>query len=219
MAIAPSSCGGDDTTRSSWLVRVKSVQMVVGGVDRSIYYQLTNPTVQVTINPKNLTVASARADRGYNATNVATVGDLSLNGTVDGDNVQLTGDSSHGTFADATVGVNKPVTLSGDLALSGSARFDYVLTNPQPTIVGTISKADAVLSMSASPNATLLTSGDPITITATVRDRSTGNAPDGSAGVAPVVLTSDSTNVCTISDTTVTVHAAGTCVILGRQAA
>jgi outer membrane protein OmpA-like peptidoglycan-associated protein len=218
VALSATACGGDGTTRSGWEVRVKSFEMKTSGTDRSIYYQATLPSVQVTVNPRNLTVNTVRADRVYDGTTAAALGDLTFTGAVDGDSIALANGGSGGTFADTAPGVNKPVTLAADLALTGAAATDYTLTNPRPAIVGTITKASAVLSLAASPRSVLLSLQTPVTVTATVNDTRTGQAVASAANAAPVVLTSNTPTICTVSGTTVTAVAAGTCEIAGTQA-
>jgi outer membrane protein OmpA-like peptidoglycan-associated protein len=218
VALSSPGCGGDGVTKSSWDVRVKSFEMTTTGTDRSIYYQATTPTTPITINPRNLTVAAVRADRIYDGTTTATLGDLTVTGAVDGDDISLANGSGGGTFADGAPGVNKPVTLSQDLVLAGSAKGNYHLTNPQPTILGTITKASAVLSLAASPTSVLLSQHTPVTITTTLRDTRNNAVVADSANAAPVFLTSETPSVCTVSGTQVTAVAAGTCVIDGTEA-
>jgi outer membrane protein OmpA-like peptidoglycan-associated protein len=213
------SCGGDGSTPSHWDVRVASFEMTSTGTDRSIFYQATEPTTQITITPRNLTVATARADKVYDGTTTATLDAPTLTGVVDGDDVSLRDTSSTATFASPSPGVNKPVTLSADLSLVGQTSGDYTLTNPRPTIVGTITKASAVLSLAESTSSVLLSQHTPVTITPTVDDSRTGNPVDSGANVAPVVLTSQTPTICTVSGTTVTAHTAGTCVIAATEAA
>lgn len=218
VAISDQGCGGDGTSHSSWQVRVTSFEMTTSGTDRAGYYLPTFPITTVDITPKPLTVAAVRADKVWDATDTAPLGDLAVTGAVDGDTVALVAHSS-GTFADAAVGVDKPVTLSQDLTLDGAAAGNYTLTNPQPTIVGTISKAQAHLALAASTGTVLLSQSTAVTITATVTDATSGNAPDSTADLAPVVLVSQTPTVCTVDGTTVTAIGAGVCVIAGTEAA
>jgi outer membrane protein OmpA-like peptidoglycan-associated protein len=217
VALSDQNCGGDGVTRSKWDVRVASFTMNASGTDRSIYYQATEPTTQITITPRNLTVTTPRADKVYDGTTTATVGTPTFTGEIDGDDVSLANTSSSATFASATPGVNKAVTLSAPLSLTGGNATDYTLTNPQPTIVGTITKASAVLSLAESTSSVLLSQNTPVTITPTVLDGATNNPVDNTA--SPVVLTSQTPTICTISGTTVTAHAAGVCTIAGTEAA
>lgn len=217
VAIEDPACGGDGTTHSTWQVRVKSFEMTANGVDRAGYYLPTFPITSIDITPKPITVTSLRADKVWDGTDTASLGTPAVTGAVSGDTVILDGTST-GTFADAAVGVDKPVTLAQDLVLDGTAASNYTLTNPRPVVLGTISKAPAELALTASTSTVLLSQNTPVTITPIVTDARTGNPPDSTAGVAPVVLVSRTTSICTISDTTVTAVSAGTCVIAGTEA-
>jgi outer membrane protein OmpA-like peptidoglycan-associated protein len=217
VAMSDQNCDGDGVTPSKWDVRVASFTMDASGTDRSIYYQATEPTTQITITPRNLTVAAARADKGYDGTTTATVATPTFTGEIDGDDVSLADTSSSATFASATPGVNKAVTLATPLSLTGDNAADYNLTNPNPSIVGTITKASAVLSLASSTSSVLLSQNTPVTITPTALDGATDNPVDNTA--SPVVLTSQTPTICTISGTTVTAHAAGVCTIAGTEAA
>ncbi|WP_236718436.1 IPT/TIG domain-containing protein, partial [Actinoplanes sp. TFC3] len=212
-------CSGDPTQQASWDVRVKSFEMTAGGTDKSGLYTLTRPATRITITPKAATVATVSADRVYDTTTHVNLTAPTLTGIVAGDNVSVKADSGGGSFASATAGEDKPVTFTSDIELSGGDAVNYTLTNARPTATGTISKADAVLGLQVSPTSVLLSQNTPVTVTATVRDTRTGQAPDVAAGVAAVALTSETPDVCSISGTTVTALAAGTCVISGEQPA
>lgn len=212
------ACGGDGTSVSSWDVRVSSFTMSSTGTDRSIYYQPTLATAQITITPRNLTVTAVRADKVYDGTVTAPLGPLTVTGGIAGDDISLGNAGAGATFNDPSAGVNKPVTLSQDLVLAGSAQSDYTLTNPQPAIVGTISKASAVLSLAASTSSVLLSQNVPVTITPTLTDSRTGLTVSPDANAAPVVLTSQTPTICTVTGTTVTAVKAGTCTIAGTEA-
>ncbi|WP_203842690.1 IPT/TIG domain-containing protein [Winogradskya humida] len=219
VALADPNCGGDGVSQAAWDVRVKSFEMKTSGTDRGIYYVADKPITRITITPRNLTIGAVRADKVYDGTEAVTLGELTFTGAVDGDSIALVGNSGSGTFADATPGINKPVTLADDVALAGSAKANYVLTNPRPTVTGTIAKADAVLALSVSPKSVLLSENTPVEVTATVTDKRTNAAPNPDANLAAVVLTSQTPDVCTVAGTTVTARGAGTCVITGRQPA
>jgi outer membrane protein OmpA-like peptidoglycan-associated protein len=218
VAISDQGCGGDGTSHSSWQVRVKSFEMTAGGTDRAGYYLPTFEIASIDITPKPLTVDSVRADKVWDGTDAAPLGDLTVTGAVDGDTVELVDDAA-GTFADAAVGEDKPVTLAQNLTLDGAAAGNYELTNPQPTIVGTISKAKAHLALAASTSTVLVGQTTPVTVAATVTDAVTDNAPPSTADLAPVVLVSQTPLICEVTGTTVTPLAAGVCVIAGTEAA
>lgn len=217
VARSSGACGGDGVTPSSWDVRVKSFQMTSNGTDRSIYYDATRPTTRFTLTPRTISVAAVRADKVYDGTVAAPLGGLTFAGAIDGDDVGLADAGASGTFANAAPGVNKAVTLTAPLSLSGSTAGDYTLANPQPTIVGTVSKAAAVLTMNSSVLSVLLSLNPTATVTTSVTDPRTGHAVDNTA--APVVLVSQTPSICTISGSTVTALSAGTCTIAGTVAA
>ncbi len=219
VAVSSTACGGDGVTPSGWEVRVKSFEMTTGGTDRSIYYAATRPSTTVTITPRPLTPHPGRADKVYDGTTTAVIGDLTFTGVVPGDDITLTNGAGGGTFADPSPGVNKPVTLSSDIVLAGAAATNYTLTNPRPTVAGTITKASAMLSLAASTTSVLLSQNTPVTVTPTVVDTRTGQPIDPAANAAPVVLTSGTPTVCTVSGTTVTAVHAGICIINGVQMA
>lgn len=219
VALSATNCGGDGNTASSWQIRVRSFEMSTSGTNRAGFYTATLPTTTITITPRNLTIGALRADREYDGTTVAVFGTPEVSGAVPGDTISLANPNVGGTFADPTVGVNKPVALAQDLVLAGSAKGNYTLTNPRPSAVGTISKASAVLSLASSKASVLLSQDPTFTITPTVRDARTNQPVSDEANAAPVVLASATPSVCTIVGTTVTARAAGTCTITATQAA
>ena len=135
--------------------------------------------------PSNLTVTAVRADKVYDGT-VTAPARSSYRHRRYRRRRHLAGNAGAGaTFNDPSAGVNKPVTLSQDLVLAGSAQSDYALTNPQPAIVGTISKASAVLSLAASTSSVLLSQNAPVTITPTLTDSRTAIAVSPDANAKP----------------------------------
>jgi outer membrane protein OmpA-like peptidoglycan-associated protein len=219
VARSSAGCGGDGSTVSSWDVRVKSFAMTASGADRAIYYRATMPTTQIQIIPRTLTVATVRADKVYDGSTAAPLADLQVTGAVAGDDVALANAGSAGTFADADAGPDKPVTLAEDLRLAGAGAADYTLANPRPTILGTISRSQAVLAVTAAPTSVLLSLSTPVTVTATVTDARTNQPVAPEANPAAVVLVSATPAVCTIAGATVTAVAAGVCTITGTEAA
>ncbi|MFM2373619.1 MAG: hypothetical protein RJA75_515, partial [Actinomycetota bacterium] len=77
----------------------------------------------------------------------------------------------------------------------------------------------AVLSLSSSVPSIVMTGNTSVEITAVSRDTRNNQDIIGEVGVAPIVLASTTTSVCTISGTTVTALKSGTCIISGTQAA
>jgi hypothetical protein len=91
------------------------------------------------ITAAGLTVTGLSAsNKTYDGGTGATLsGTAALSGVVAGDTVSLTGTAS-GAFATASVGTNKPVTVSG-LSLTGAQSGNYALT--QPTLSADITAA------------------------------------------------------------------------------
>jgi hypothetical protein len=93
-----------------------------------------NATLVLTVNKVGLTVSGATvAGKVYDrlTTAVPSFTGASLVGILSGDtaNVSLVTSGAAATFADKTVGVAKPVTVTG-LTLGGSAAANYALTQP-----------------------------------------------------------------------------------------
>ncbi|MFI5842614.1 IPT/TIG domain-containing protein [Catenuloplanes sp. NPDC051500] len=216
--VAWGECGADNAVKASWDVRVKSFEMKTSGTDRAIFYTATRPSTRITINPRNLTITAARADKVYDGTATANPGEPVFSGAISGDDVGIDSGSGGATYPDPSPGTNRAVTLANDLTLTGGTARNYTLTNPRPTFKGTITKAGAMLTLSVSPPSVLISQNPQATITATVTD-TRGGAPVDGAGLAPVVLVSLTPSVCTISGTTVTGVSGGACVIQGTQAA
>jgi len=92
--------------------------------------QLTGLTANIT--GKALTISGAMvANKVYDGTTVATVSfaGANLSGVLANDEVSLSAKDAIGTFADAGVGLRKPVTVTG-LSLSGNAAGNYTLGTP-----------------------------------------------------------------------------------------
>lgn len=161
-------------------------------------YVLTQPTLTANVTVKAITVTGASANnKVYDGTTTATIVGGTLNGVeaTDVANVTLV---SAGSFDTATVGENKPVTLS----ISGSAAFNYSLT--QPGITANITKADQTINFTALP----------------VLNTNSGNVPLVATATSGLVVEFESSNpsVVTVSGNTLTVVGAGTAVITASQA-
>ena len=220
VAIHHTSCGGDDTTVTSWQIRVASFQMLSGGVDRAPYYIPTYNTFLLTINKKSVTATSVKVEKGYDGTNAATLGEITLTGAVEGDNVTLNPSSSEGaTFSDANVGSGKTITLTAPLALSANWARNYTLTNSNLAITGKILKADAKVKLTPAVNSIVISNTQTVNVTVATTDNRTGQAPDVSSGIADAVVTSATPSKCSYSAGVVTAIAAGDCIIEARQAA
>jgi hypothetical protein len=135
--------------------------------------------------------------RTYDGTSAATITGATLAGVASTDTVTVSGG---GTFNNANVGVNKPVTAN--LLLGGADASNYTLV--QPALTGTITKADQTITFGSVPA------------------KNTGDAPFQLSGSAssglPVAYTSSNPAVASVSGTTVTVLSAGTTTITAAQA-
>jgi hypothetical protein len=220
VAINPVSCGGDDTSITSWEIRVASFEMLSGGVDRSVYYVPTFNTFLLTINKKSVTATTVKVEKTYDGTNVATLGEVTLTGAVDGDVVTLSPLSSQGaTFSDATAGTGKTVTLTAPLVLADNWARNYSLTNSNLAISGKILKADAKVKLTSSLSSVVITNPQPINITVETTDSRNGQTPDVLALLSDAVVTSKTPGKCTYSSGVVTAVSPGDCIIEARQAA
>jgi len=106
----------------------------LSGADSGNYDFNVPVTTTADITPKALILSGITAlDRPYDGTNVADLSDLSaanLTGVVAPDDVSVDIDSDYlATFNNASVGTNKPVTVTG-LALDGVDEGNYTLTQP-----------------------------------------------------------------------------------------
>ncbi|MEI8286264.1 MAG: YDG domain-containing protein, partial [Actinomycetes bacterium] len=113
-------------------------------------YTLTQPTTTASITAKELTISGITTlNRAYDGTTSATSLINSNGATVVGkqgsDSVSANYASLSAVFANANVGANKAITISG-IVLTGTDSTNYTLT--QPTTTATITQASAGLSWS-----------------------------------------------------------------------
>jgi hypothetical protein len=220
VAIADQNCGGDGVTVTTWDIRVASYEMLVGGVDKTIFYLPTFNIFKLSITKKNLTLTAVKSEKVYDGTTSVSIGDLTVTGAIDGDEPTIDSSVTAGaSYENATVGANKAITLSGPLKLSGTWDARYVLTNPGLVIKGTITKAKSVVRLITSSSSVILGQTPTVQLTVSTNDSKTGQAVPVEAGAAAAVLVNKSTSVCTLSGTTVTPIKAGDCVIEATQAA
>ena len=108
--------------------------------DKAGNYTLTQPTsLKATVTAKELTVEDAKAtDREYDGTVNVAITEGSLKGSIAGDDIQLNNSAVEGKIADAGIGENKEVIVTG-YALSGADSTNYSLIQPTDVKV-TISK-------------------------------------------------------------------------------
>jgi hypothetical protein len=230
VAVIPNNCGGDGTATSSWDIRVKSFEMLKDGKDQAMFYLPTFSTFNLTIAKKALTIDKVVATKPFDGNGVIYLGALTVSGAIEGETPTLQGnDTRKGYFADATVGDNKPVYVSGSdgqtdfiqrIKLEGSYDWNYFLTNSELLVLGSITKANARLSISATNLSLVMSVVDQSTISTSVIDTTTGNAPIADAGVPAVVVSVSTPSICSISsELVVTALAPGECIVQASQAA
>ena len=109
--------------------------LAISGADAGKYTLASNSVsgtigtiTSATLTVTNLTVA----DKVYDGTTNAALnaGSAALSGVVSGDDVSLVTSNATAFFADAEVGTNKPVTVTG-CSLAGSDTGNYVLVQPE----------------------------------------------------------------------------------------
>jgi hypothetical protein len=230
VAVIPNNCGGDGSATSSWDIRVKSFEMIKDGKDQAMFYLPTFETFNLTIAKRALTIDKVVATKPFDGNDVIYLGALTVSGAIEGETPTLQGnDTRKGYFADATVGENKPVYVSGSagetdfiqrIKLEGSYDWNYYLTNSELLVLGSITKANARLSISATNLSLVMSVVDQSTISTTVVDTTTGNAPISQAGVSEVVVSVSTPSICSISsELIVTAIAPGECIVQASQAA
>jgi gliding motility-associated-like protein len=104
--------------------------------------------ISITVSKAPLTVTGASvSSKVYDGNTSATITGASLSGIIGADAVTL-GSSTNGTFANASVGTGKSVTVN--MTISGASSANYTLT--QPTLTGdVIAKAVTVTGASVTP--------------------------------------------------------------------
>ncbi len=182
--------------------------IVLSSTDATPVNVATNATN--TVNQKELTISGLTAnDKTFDNNTTATLsGTAALVGVISGDvpNVTL-GGTVVANFNDATVGNNKPVTVSG-YTISGSASANYSLTQPTGLTASILPSGlqDQTITFGALSPVTYGVA--PFNLTAT----STSNLT--------VTYTSSDTNIATISGNQVTIVGvgAGSVTITAKQA-
>jgi outer membrane protein OmpA-like peptidoglycan-associated protein len=213
-------CGGDDSSATSWDIRVAGFEMVSGGVDKSIYYLPTYNTFELTVNKRPITVSAIKAEKIYDGSTSISLGELTLTGGLESEKPTLEWNfANNSSFADATVGTSKPITTSGPISLDWNWRNKYVITNPDLAITGTIKKADAILKLTSNPGSVVLANNTPIALNLSTVDSRYGQPIDDIAGLAAAVVVSKTPSICTVNGLAVTALKVGDCVIEATQAA
>ncbi|MEY2815698.1 MAG: hypothetical protein RJA78_274 [Actinomycetota bacterium] len=224
VAVVPNECGGDGTAVSSWDIKVKYFEMMKDGKNLANLFLPTYNVFTLTIEKRALTIDKVSATKSYDGNPNIPLGALTVSGAIEGETPSLQGNESrNGYFADANVGENKPVYVSGTdgqtdfiqrIQLEGTYAWNYYLTNSELLVLGSITKANARLSLSTSNKALIMGVIDQATISTSVLDTATGNAPVAESGIPDVVVTVSTPSVCSISATLeVTALAVGECVV------
>lgn len=91
-------------------------------------YDLTTTVTGASITPKTITASATAENKVYDATTTATIGAITLNGIINGDNIAST--ATGATFADKNAGTGKVVHATG-LGLTGNDASNYVLANDE----------------------------------------------------------------------------------------
>ncbi len=95
----------------------------------------------LTITPATITVTSITvAAKEYDGNTTATITKVDFSGKCGSDDVSVAFDRAAAAFADAAVGENKAVTVSG-LALAGADAANYTLADVKVNVTGTITPA------------------------------------------------------------------------------
>lgn len=165
--------------------------------------------VDITIDPKPMTVTADAVDRDYDGTDIVELA-FTLDGVVGGDDVDADDQHIFGSIATPDVGVDRTVSLDFELPVRYIVGDDAA--NYDPTFVSgdlevTIAQVSQVLTItSTAPTAAEV--GDTYQVTAT-----------SSRGLAPAYgIAAGSSGVCTVSGSTVTMVGAGTCEVEVSQA-
>lgn len=104
---------------------VTAAGIAITGADADNYILASTPvTTRADINAKGVTGRYVAADKAYDGNTDATLSEPNVTGAINGETVTLTGGS--GAFADAKVGTNKLVTVSG-ASLEGADEGNYRL--------------------------------------------------------------------------------------------
>src|SRR5207237_837341 len=118
----------DKTVGTGKIVTLTGASLI--GADAGNHLLDSVATTVANITAKHITGSFTADNKEYDGNNSATVATRSLNATIMGDVVSLTGGTA--TFIDKTVGMGKTVTLAG-ASLSGLDAGNYVLDSVATT--------------------------------------------------------------------------------------
>ncbi len=137
--IAAIDAAGELTVKGAGTVAVKAVKAASDG------YDAATAEWSIDVQPATLTVSGiTAADKAYDGKNTVTVSAVELSGILNNDDVKVNTDGLTGTLSGTGVAVYEAVTL-GTLTLTGAAKDNYTLTQPDKAIATevTVSKAAA----------------------------------------------------------------------------
>jgi len=171
---------------------VKVTNLGLTGNSAGNYVLASTATTTADITARELTFTSLMVNnKTYDGSTTAAVGSLgTLSGLVGNDQVQLGVGSA--TFADANVGTNKTVNISG-LSLSGAAAGNYVLASASTTATANIAARQVSLSGLGVVNKTYDGNTDAsLDASQVVFGGITGNVDSGLVGDDQIQLSADS---------------------------
>ena len=204
------------TTKTSGLAKPVTVGgYSITGADAGNYILvLTNLIANITNFPVAVTGVTANNKAYDGGTNASLSGTATLSPAVFGGDVVTLGGAPVASFATATVGTGKPVTVTG-YALSGGDASNYTLSQPVG-LTANITQAGTSAAITSSVNPSTLTSNVTfkVTVTATTPTTNppTGNVTFFTNGVAviPVVTLVSNTPTSSIASYTTGRLPAGT---------
>jgi hypothetical protein len=121
--------------------------LALSGADAGDYTLVsTSPATTANIAPLILTVTVTASGKTYDSTTAATISACTLMGVLTADAGNVTCSAAAASFADANVGKNKTVTVTG-ITLSGSAAGNYTLATTTATTTATITAASVTASI------------------------------------------------------------------------
>jgi|GEM_PF-2482868 len=164
------------------VVGVGSTTITASQAGDSNYTAATNVTQTLTVSTKSLTGTFTANDKTYDGTTSSTVATRAVTGTVGSDVVNHTGGTA--TFANATVGNGKTVTLAG-ATLTGAAASNYSLGSVATT---TANITQATPTVSVAPTASAITYGQ--TLASSVLSGGTASVPGTYAFTTPATAPS-----------------------------
>ena len=115
---------------------VTTAGATIDGTDAA-NYNLVQPQLSASITPRTLTVIGVSAnnrtyDRTTSATALLNLGTATLVGIQGADDITITTNAAAATFANKTIGTNKPVTITG-IGFTGTDAGNYTITQPSTT--------------------------------------------------------------------------------------